>query len=462
MGRVSGALASHLHSVFDTDPEPVLALRVRHALSAAWAVRDEVLTLTTPGGSWQWPLAPYTLGTLAVAIAEAGFEIAYANPDLDHLNASILLEGEGRQDASNGDHLTALTAPLAVLLSALGLGLWQGKAAIAEAMAQLILPQSTAEWADLFGSICGVLRWAGEADEDYTARIIEEVQRNRSNPAAILRNIRRLTGDDMILREPWKEIHALSVSPLSGPHHLQGAPIYEYHRMQLVASRGPDWSRVLPEAEADRPAGTLMLPPATHPPVFLVDGMNGMGDQILWNMARIDTRAENLFWNAYGLLSVDLSLSNYIPPPFFELAHIDVLGLGDRGLRGPYEDFGAANLGWFRSSWNELAWSAAVVSEPEIYPPHDIYASHYLGIFRASGSGLSTVDRLQYDTDVWHFAWSGHAVTDLSADTAVEAGRRDAHAEHLAFNAYGQLSAMALSDYDPPPVFGFKQTGYTE
>jgi len=458
MDRVSLALASHLHSVFDTDPEPALALRVRHALGAAWSVYGDVLTLTTPGGTWQWPTDTYTIGTLADAIAAAGFDVVYTNPDLEHLNASILLDGEGQQDASNGDHITALTAPLTVLLSALGLGLGDGKEAIADALAQLILPQSTAEWADLFGSICGVLRWVGEEDDDYTARIIEEVKRNRSNPAAILRNIRRLTGEDLVLREPWKEIHTLSVSLLSGPHHLQGAPIYEYHRMQLVATRGPDWSRVLPEANADRPAGTLMLPPATHPPVFLVDGMM---DQFIPNMARIDARGENLFWNAYGRLSVDLSLSNYIPPPPFEFARVDVLGLGDRGLRGPYEDFGDSGLGWY-GTWSEVAWSSAVVSSHEIYPPHDIYASHYHGIFRVSGSGLSTVDRLQYDTDVWQFAWTGHSVEGMADDTEVDAGRRDAHAEQLFFNVFGQLSVMALSDYDPPPIFGFKQTGYTE
>ena len=82
-----------------------------------------------------------------------------------------------------------------------------------------------------------------------------------ASPAAIASNIERVTGYDITVREPWQEIFFLSdplrPSRLSGQQHLQGAPIYEYHTVQLISARGGvDWSAILREARADLPAGT--------------------------------------------------------------------------------------------------------------------------------------------------------------------------------------------------------------
>jgi len=213
----------------------------------------------------------------------------------------------------------------------------------------------------LFGEIFGIPRWDEEVDEDYTERIIEEVKRSRSNPAAILRNIKRITGEDLELREPWKEIFLLNEHALSGNFHLQGAPIYEYHTAQLIARRGPEWSKIVPEAEADRPAGTLFLPPATHPGPFEVDLSNW---QIL--SGRHDQWAEALYVNRYGRLSVDLSLSNYVPPPPIHVARIDTLSFTNAGLRGPYDETGSGT-GWV-GYWDQRTW-APRERVAEMYPP---------------------------------------------------------------------------------------------
>lgn len=523
MDRVSQALLGHLHSIFNPDPEAALAMRVRHPQGASWAVEGEVLTLQAGGEPSVWDLGAYRLGDLAVALTTTGFEVVYLNPAVSHLSALTLLEGSGDQGTSNGDHLTMYTAPLAVLLAALGQALGEGRAAIAAALAQLILPNATNEWADLFGEIFGIPRrgtvqdspytdlaqriaqynpigttghewtlhaaWeqffanllnvprqAGEsaqhyhdrlvydalqrpalhlppleADAAYTARIIEEVKRSRASPAAILRNIRRITGHDVSLREPWQEVHYLSQSALSGEDHLQGAPIYEYHRIQLVAKRGLDWPPVLREAEADRPAGTLMLPPATHLPPLWVDVIDLSPD-----MGRVWGWAEELKWNAYGRLSVDLDLSNYLPPPQTDFGEVHVKALWTRaGLRGPYEYLWNEASTW-TEGWDARTWGQGIVSQPEMYPPRDILAADYEGVCRLSVSEFGINDRLQYETSILKFPLTQLGGGSLAAAAVIAPARLDAEAQVLPYNAFGLLSAdMTLSASQAGPVRGF-------
>lgn len=131
-------------------------------------------------------------------------------------------------------------------------------------------------------------------DGEYTAHIIAEVTRHRSNPAAIRLNLLRLTGRDYELREPWKEVAYLSQSRLSGGHHLQGAPIYQYHTLQVQSLGGCDWSEVTEQVTADKPAGTLLLHPATIIGEIRVTGM-AVAHLLLVN--RVAVRHITVFWN---------------------------------------------------------------------------------------------------------------------------------------------------------------------
>ena len=524
MGRVSQALLGHLHNIFSPDPDAVLALRVRHPEGASWTIEGDILTLRAGNAPRVWDLTAYSLSALAAALTADGFEVVYLNPAISHLSAMTLLEGRGDQGDSNGDHLTIYTAPLAVLLAALGQALGEGKAAIAAALAQLILPNATHEWADLFGEIFGIPRqgtvqespyldlaqfiarynpigttghewtlnaaWEQffanllgvarhpgesaqhfrdrleydalqrpaltlpplEADAAYTARMIEEIQRSRANPAAILRNIRRLTGHDLAVREPWQEVHYLSQSALSGQDHLQGAPIYEYHRMQLVARRGIDWTPVIREAEADRPAGTLMLPPATHMPPLFLDGIPLSPD-----LGRVLVWAEELKWNAYGRLSVDLDLSNYLPPPPTDFGEVWVKGLWTQaGLRGPYDYFASEGQSW-EGFWDARTWATLLIRTQELYPPHDILSATYEGVFRLSVSPFGINDRLQYETSEWDFSLTQLSAGALAAAVTVAPGHLAAKAQELSYNTFGLLSRdLALSASQAGPVRGFK------
>jgi len=117
----------------------------------------------------------------------------------------------------------------------------------------------------------------------------------------------------------------------------------------------------LPEAGADWPAGSIFLPPATHPGPFEVDLSN-------WQMlsGRHDQWAEALYFNRFGRLSVDLSLSNYVPPPPIHTARIATLSFTNAGLRGPYDETGSGT-GWV-GGWDQSTW-APRVRVAEMYPP---------------------------------------------------------------------------------------------
>ena len=283
-------------SVYAADDLAVLALRVRHADGCQWAVAGDVLTLVTPSLTWTADLSTQTLGALVTALTAAGFEVAYQNPDLVHLSALVLREGSGDQAASNGDHLSAYTAPLAVLQAAMGRVLAAGRASVPQALAQIILPDATAEWADLFGLVYGIPRPAGMGDLDYTQHIIAEVTRLRSNPAAMWRNLEHLTGLDFEIREPWKEIGFLSdaASPLSGNKHLQGAPIYEYHTLQIRHVGGVPFADVMMQVLADKPAGTVLLAPAVLIDEIRVTGPSASYFAVLWRQA---VRHTFVYWN---------------------------------------------------------------------------------------------------------------------------------------------------------------------
>lgn len=295
MDRVSTRLQAHLHSVFSADPAPVLALRVRHVAGATWAVAGQHLTVTADEVTTLFFLPDYTIADLATALTAAGYVIEYQNPAIDHLNAMTLIEGAGDQATSNGDHLTVFSSLLAVLQAAMGEALGAGEATIPVALGHLILPDTVDEWADVHGGIYGIRRLTAESDGDYTQRILAEVARNRANPAAMIRNVLRLTGETITLREPWREIFTLSRSRLSGGHHLQGAPIYQYHTLQPISDHGLNWAPILAEIEADRPTGTLLLGAATHLPPRDLLALGGMLQMIL--PAHEEERTWMIAWN---------------------------------------------------------------------------------------------------------------------------------------------------------------------
>ncbi|EEO27636.2 hypothetical protein OFAG_00789 [Oxalobacter formigenes HOxBLS] len=214
-------LLSHLHRVYDKDPHAVLALRIRHPSILVWSVSSRELSLSLKSGKALGviPLSGLRLSDLARKLNELGCTVEYLNPTLQDRLADALLEGSGREDTSNGDHLYCYDSLLWALVDAVAFELDDVKSnGVVEALKQAYLHSADGFWVDFWGGFFGVYRISGETDESYLLRILAETCRIRCNSTAIRLTIKELTGIDVYIHEMWEEIFTLDYSELSGSH----------------------------------------------------------------------------------------------------------------------------------------------------------------------------------------------------------------------------------------------------
>lgn len=187
-----------LHRVFNKDPLPVLAFRLRYDGDAmAWAVRDGVLALTVAGGTGAGgaiDLRGHTLATLADSLAaQAGYTVLDENPAVGHLSA-LTLFGAGDPAASDGDHLYAFTNLLWAFLAAYAVELGAARDRIAAALAQMVLQTADLDWLQEHNTYYGIAWIPGEAPVDYANRTVAEVLQQRGNNVALESLILNATG----------------------------------------------------------------------------------------------------------------------------------------------------------------------------------------------------------------------------------------------------------------------------
>lgn len=317
-------LLRNLPGFFNRDPEPVLALRVSHPLGLRWRIARDQFTVRI-GGEEQTPVPPVieidlrdqTVAGLVHQLTDAhGLTVSALRPDAAAWPATRLIPGSGVQGLPHtgpprpySDGLYASASILWAHLRALAQELGLAETALAAMLRQLILPNAREEWADYWGWHFGMPRQTGESDADYTQRIVDEFYRARNNPAAMVQNVRRYTGADIELLEPWTRMWTLSRSGLSqGDDHLPSGDYYAYHWLHPIARRpGIDWQKVLPVLHADRPAGTLLIAPAEQWSPFEIDAQSiGAGGPFL---DREDLYSLRLYLLRCGLLSENLTLS---------------------------------------------------------------------------------------------------------------------------------------------------------
>lgn len=198
--KLTNKLLSFLHRVFDKDPAPFLALRLRYAgAGMTWRV-DGARLMTMPvggqGGALSIDLTQYRLGELVNHLAaQPGYTVEFADrSELSLLGAAVLLDGEGDQDKSNGDHLYGYTSVLWSYLEANAVELEAAARQIEQMRLQMSTVTASDIWLDELGGYYGVPRLPGELDTMYSMRIIAEVLRPRGNNVAIEAAISAYTG----------------------------------------------------------------------------------------------------------------------------------------------------------------------------------------------------------------------------------------------------------------------------
>ena len=410
-------LLRYLPKYFNTDPEKREAIRLRApaGTTATWDLHDERLSLAWADQTQDYDLRDYTVGAIVDDLQAQGFIL---DPGYDHLllalGAVVLLEGRGTLVDFAGSPFYAFTSLLHALTRPVESGWRQFQDAIPEAVDQESIATADADWLTVHGDLYGIPRLAGMDDATYRAHLIAEVFRPRNTPRGIEHSLRRLGYPAVRVREPWQEMHYLSTdATLSGGHHLPGAPIYEYHTMQLFARSLQSWAGPMAQAGADRPAGTVLLPPATLlPPTVLTTPVSGLfiASSVLTGYAAA------LYYNRHGILSLDLMLSDMTGQAALPLARIDVRAVATLGVRGPYVSGGATGF-WSASNWNEETWQAGAMTPNEITPPITIgLPSGYADLLAAIAVQQAAVMATQAELDADFSALPEYAA--LYADLA--------------------------------------------
>ena len=150
--------------------------------STRW-VSSAAMTTWIESPAWN---SSITIGELAAYLTlQAGYTVQSANNGLLDLSALALLDGDGDQDASNGDYLMAYGSLMRAWLDAEAVELEQARIAITEMLRQMTVTTAESEWLDELGGYYAVPRNFGETDGRYGPRIITEVLRPRGNNICI-------------------------------------------------------------------------------------------------------------------------------------------------------------------------------------------------------------------------------------------------------------------------------------
>jgi hypothetical protein len=234
--RLTQKLLGFLNRVFNKDPDPFLALRLRHTSGhMTWRVKDAVLTTLVPGETGLLVnLLDYTISELVDHLAaQPGYVVEYADTsDLALLSARALIDAAGDIEMSNGDHLMGYRSPLWAYLEAAASELTAAAEQIKQMLRQMSTKTASGEWLDEIGGYYGVPRLSNEADSAYGPRIITETLRPRGNNVAIANAIKEFTGQtatvtDVVLYSGGLPIYDGSIDHDGTFTHSAGSsPVY--------------------------------------------------------------------------------------------------------------------------------------------------------------------------------------------------------------------------------------------
>lgn len=276
MSMLKRLLGSLHRAVFDTSPVSAVAFFIRHADGVSWSVADDRLVATVTNYSKSYDLSQLTLGQLAGQLVIDGFEVSGLSAELAGLSASVLLEGDGNTQQSNGDRLFAFKDDLLrSLFGGYARELRTAKAQIPEALKQMVITTSENEWLDLWGALYNVKRKAGVSDADYAPLIPKEAFRLRVNSYGIEQAILDETGYRVHIEEPWSDMFRLDMSKLSSTHKFYDGSSVGYHLIRPVADKAIMWDGIIDIIERNKAAGVIVLPPEERNRTYLRDPLAG-------------------------------------------------------------------------------------------------------------------------------------------------------------------------------------------
>lgn len=247
-------------AVFDKSPKERAAITFTSD-DASFSITGDLLELSVGGASRYFNLHGMSVADLVTAIEAAGIDAAALSEFPGGSAATLLDHGDG---ALRTRSIQGFTSLLWALFYGYAHEVAEAEYQVGQALRQMVITQAEGEWLDVWGTLYGDSRREAEQDEAYSARIPEEAFRLRVNALGIEKAILDITGFDVRIEEPWKNIFRLDESLLSGTHKFYDGERIGYHLIQPVSDENVDWAAVMPIIHRNRPAGVLVLEPEVH------------------------------------------------------------------------------------------------------------------------------------------------------------------------------------------------------
>ncbi|MBT3198114.1 MAG: hypothetical protein HN344_10335, partial [Gammaproteobacteria bacterium] len=166
------------------DPEPKLALRITHPDGLTWRIRHNILVVEISGQEHTVDLTDHTVTALSAHLVTLGIAVDVMWGGT--LSAVALIDGEGDQSQSNGDHLYLYQNLLWSWGDTVSVEIRAASAQIGEMLRQMTVTTAEAQWLEhLCSNWYAVGRREHEDDADYRRRTIETILRPKANNIAI-------------------------------------------------------------------------------------------------------------------------------------------------------------------------------------------------------------------------------------------------------------------------------------
>lgn len=286
-------LLSHLHrAVFDTSAEEVRLFRVSKPQSGlSFTVSEDVLTVTVlPAGTFKftYSLEALTVGQLASALVLDGFTVTGLRASLADRNARILLDGVFTSEPGTELAVMGFTDDLRVIMGAYATMIRDARAAVAEALSQMVIGTSSGTFLAYWGKLFGIVRPAGMSDPDYATLIPKEAFRIRVNAYAIENTIKDLTGYEVTIEEPWTDIFRLDYSRFDSNAMFYDQNSVGYFLIKPVSYQTippQDWTeKIIPIIERNKAAGVDIMTPEPRMRYYVSDPLDGTIWTSVWDM----------------------------------------------------------------------------------------------------------------------------------------------------------------------------------
>lgn len=264
MGLIHNSkIRRYLPAYFNTDPMLQAAARLRHAQysPSQWRVRDFVLTLD----GRDYALETLSLAGLWDALEANGYEVLWFDTDLIRFGAIILDDGAGQGEVDNGLTLYARSNLLYAIMQPTEWQLTQFERAIPEAVAMESMRTAAGFWLDRHGALYGIERPSVIDDAAYLRYIFEEILRPRNTPRGMEYTLRRRTGRDVRIVEPWQHVARWDQTTLGADQRFHDGMRWTWNLLQAASPEPGAWEEVQAIVDTDRPAGCVLLPPQWMP-----------------------------------------------------------------------------------------------------------------------------------------------------------------------------------------------------